>query len=334
LNDWCDSEYFDIYESYSVITEFKPDIVHLCGPTWVMFGALFWCWWKSIPVISAYHTHAPEYVKHYGLGVLGLALSWFFWCLVRITQNNADLTIVTSSVMGQELKEHRINNEIVVWRKGVDTDLFNPSKFSNEMRSKLMPDPSKILLLYAGRMSHEKSLPDLVKVMEDKRLQGKAHLAMIGDGPIRKSLEHKTFGHLKDHVTFFDFMTPQELAYAYASADIFVFPSETETLGFVALEAMAAGLPVVGVSARGMKVTVKHGETGFLYPIKDMHQCVSHIITLAEDSDLRQTISRNGRKDAEEWSWENATINLVDVYHRTIDRVHAEQRSKKEKKTK
>jgi len=322
MNEFCDSEYLDIYDSYKIITEFKPDIVHICSPTWIMFGALFWCWWKNIPVVCSYHTHVPEYVKYYGLGFIGTLLSLFLWWLVRIAMNRCDLAIVTSPVMGDELREHKISKEIEVWRKGVDTELFNPNKHSSEMRAKLMPDTSKILLLYAGRMSNEKSLPFLVKVMEDPRLQGKVHLALIGEGPIRKHLEHEAFAHLKDSVSFFDFMKPEQLALAYASSDIFVFPSETETLGLVAIEAMAGGLPVVGVNARGMKITVKHGETGFKYEPGDVNQCVSFLVSLIDNPALRNTLKKNARLDAEEWSWEKATQHIVELYNRTIKKVH------------
>jgi len=277
--------------------------------------------------VSSYHTHIPEYVKHYRLGyLLGAIVSWLLWWFVRFNQNRSDLTIVTSSVMAEELRDHKIVNEIDIWRKGVDTEVFHPCKASSEVRSKLMPDPSKILLLYAGRMSREKCLHFLVKVLEDKRLQGRVHLTFIGDGPIRKELEVKTFAHLKKDVSFFDFMSHDELAVAYASADIFVFPSETETLGFVAIEAMASGIPVVGVSARGMKITVKDGETGFLYPPGDVDQCVSHIVSLIDNANLRKTMSRTARADAEEWSWEKATIHLVELYKKTIIRVKQSKR--------
>lgn len=320
LNEFCDSEYLNIYSSYCVISSFKPDIVHVCSPTWTIFSVNFWCWWFGIPIVCCYHTHVPEYVRHYVRGFIGTLLTWFMWFLVRLGQNPSDLTMVTSEIMGKELMDHGINNDIAVWRKGVDTELFHPCKGSAETRARLMPDPCKILLLYAGRLSLEKGLPLLAKILEDKRIKGKVHLALIGDGPIRKELELKTFARVRADVSFHGFMSQQELAYAYASSDIFVFPSETETLGLVAIEAMAGGLPVVGVAARGMTATVKHGETGFLYPPGDMNQCISYLVQLIDDSNLRSTISKAARKDAEEWGWDKATKQLVDVYDETIEK--------------
>jgi len=272
---------------------------------------------KSIPLVGAYQTHVPEMVKHFRLGIIGVLFSWFVWWLVRITMNRCTMTMSTSVQLLQELGEHGVVNEKELWRKGVDTELFHPRKYSPEMRKKLAPDPDKVLLLYAGRMSHEKSLDFLDKVLDHERLRGKIHLTLIGDGPARKDLE-KLFAHRNDEVSFIDFIPAEELAYAYASADIFVFPSTTETLGLVALEANAAGLPVVGVAARGLITTIKPGETGFLYPPGDVDQAASHLASLVNDSELRKRISKSARADVEQWSWEKSVQELVGTYKRTI----------------
>lgn len=326
LNDFCDSEYLDIYASYCIITEVKPDIVHVCTPTWIMFGVNFWCWWKAIPVVCCYHTHVPEYARHYIPGIFGRIIAAFCWWLVRLGQNTSDLSMVTSEIMGQELRENGISNEMAVWRKGVDTELFHPCKASQDIRSKMMPDTSKVLLLYAGRLSQEKGLPFLAKVLEHKSIRGRVHLALVGDGPIRKELESKTFARVRGDVSFHGFMSQEELAYVYASSDIFVFPSETETLGLVAIEAMAGGLPVVGVSARGMKVTVRHEETGYLYSPGDVAQCVNYLVRLIDDSELRKEVSQAARKDAEEWGWDKATSDLVRIYEETIAKFTAKEK--------
>jgi glycosyltransferase involved in cell wall biosynthesis len=320
LNEFCDSEYIDLYATYCAIKSFKPDIVHVCSPTWIVVSCLLWCWWFRIPLVVCYHTHVPEYIRHYIGGIIGSLLATFLWFLIRVAHNLCTLTMVTSDIMGKELAEHGICNEMAVWRKGVDTSLFHPCKGSAEVRSRLMPDTSKILLLYAGRLSLEKGLPLLAKVLEDRRIRGKVHLVLIGDGPIRKSLDTTTFARVRQHVTFTGFMSQEDLAIAYASSDIFVFPSETETLGLVAIEAMAGGLPVVGVAARGMTATVKHGVTGYLYPPGDINQCVTHLLSLIENAELRTTISKAARKDAEQWGWDEATKQLVKVYEETIEK--------------
>jgi len=320
LNEFCDSEYLDIYESYRLITDEKPDIVHVCCPTWIVFGIIFWCWWKHIPSICCYHTHVPEYVRHYIPGIAGAIVAWFSWLLVRIMLNSCSLSMVTSEIMGTELKSHGIDNDMVLWQKGVDTEIFHPSKVSKELCCRLSPDPSKVLLLYAGRMSKEKGLHIFAKVLDHPRLRGKVHLVLVGDGPIKRELENKTLSHVRKDVTFIGFINQEELGHVYASSDIFVFPSETETLGLVSIEAMAGGLPVVGVNARGMKVTVKHGETGFLYNPGDVEQCVSYIAELVENPKMRATMAKAARLEAEQYGWDKATSQLVEVYDDMLDK--------------
>lgn len=319
LNEFCHSEYLDFYDSYSIITKVNPDIVHVCAPTWIQFGVLLWCYLKSIPVILSYHTHVPEYVKHYGLGIIGTFISWFLWQLVVFSHKRCSLTMVTSSAMGDELKAHGVDTEIRVWRKGVDIELLNPCKGSAEVRQKLMNGPPKeLLLLYVGRLSMEKSLHFLVPVLEDERVRRRTHVAFVGDGPIREKLETETFGHLADCVSFHGFITGEDLSAVYASSDAFIFPSETETLGLVAIEAMAGGLPVIGVRARGIAVTIKDGETGFLYEPGDVEGCIGHILTMLNSPSERVKLAKNARADAEQWGWDKATAQLLDTYNEVI----------------
>jgi glycosyltransferase involved in cell wall biosynthesis len=319
LNEFCHTEYLDIWESKALINKINPDIVQVCAPTWIQWGALYWCRLYNIPIILSYHTHVPEYIKHYGLGILGDFLSWFFWVLVRNGQNWSNLTVVTSQAMGDELKENGIVNEIKVWRRGVDTETYHPCKASKEMRRKLMPNSEKeLLLLYVGRISAEKNLSFLAAVLSDSRLKGRVHLSLIGDGPIRKQLETETFAELKDCVSFMGFMQGEELASAYASSDVFIFPSETETLGLVAIEAMANGLPVIGVNARGIAITVKNEETGLLYDSGDVDKCVEHVLRMLDHPEDRIRLSKNARADAEQWGWDKATLQIVGVYNELI----------------
>jgi len=316
LNEFCHTEYLDFYESYSLISKINPDIVHVCAPTWIQFGVILWCWLKGLPVILSYHTHVPEYVKHYGLGIFGVLLSWFLMMLAIFGQNKCTLSLVTSSAMRDELKECGVvNTEIEVWQKGVDTELFTPCKGSREMRQRLMPGaPKELLLLYVGRVSKEKGLHTLAPVMEDERIRGRVHLAFVGDGPVREKLEKDTFAHLADCVSFHGFITGEELATAYASCDVFVMPSETETLGLVSIEAMAAGLPVIGANARGNSTTIKHGITGSLYKPGDTEEVVQSILDMLEFPERRRKLAQNAREDAEQWGWDKATAQLVEIY--------------------
>lgn len=319
FNSYCHSEYLDIYESYSIISKFRPDIIHVCAPTWVQMGVLGWSKWYDIPTVLCYHTNVPECVKHYGLGIVGDVLSWIFWKIVQVSQNRATLTLVNSHSMAQELRDHGVVNEIQLWGRGVDTRLFHPSKASQAMRQRLMPGkPKEFLLTYVGRLSPEKNLEFLAKVLCDSRLKGRVHLALVGDGPNKKDLE-EAFSGLKGSVTFTGFLTGEDLAAAYASSDAFIFPSEVETLGLVAVEAMANGIPVIGVNARGVAITVKHEETGYLYEPGSVDSCVSSITRLMNLKPAdRAKMCVNARLDAEQWGWDKDTRDLVEIYNRLL----------------
>jgi len=330
MNEYCHAEYLDFWESYNIISQVKPDIVHVGTPTFIQFGILLWCYLKGLPVILSYHTHVPEYVKYYGLGLLGRLMSWFFWMLIIFGQNRCSLTLTTSSIMATELKENGVTGtEIKVWPKGVDTEMFNPSKASSEMRSRLMgPSPKKLLLVYVGRLSQEKGLESLVPVMEDERIRGKAHLALVGDGPIREKLEKETFAQLADCVSFHGFITGEELAKVYASCDVFMMPSETETQGLVTVEAMASGLPAIGAKARGNCFTIKDGVTGFLYKPGDTEEIIQDVLTLLESPETLKKYAKTAREDAEQYGWTKATTGLVGIYNDVITKQKLEKSGK------
>lgn len=147
-----------------------------------------------------------------------------------------------------------------LWKRGVDPELFGPHRSSETMRLRLSGgEPEKRLLLYVGRLAAEKEierLRDLLTASSGFRL------AVVGDGPHRPELEAYFAG---TGTVFTGFLHGTELAEAYASSDVFAFPSATETLGLVLLEAMASGLPVIAAASAPTREQVAEGTTGFLY---------------------------------------------------------------------
>jgi glycosyltransferase involved in cell wall biosynthesis len=164
------------------------------------------------------------------------------------------------------------------------------------------------LLLYVGRLAREKSVESLAWVMD---ALPDARLALVGDGPDRKRLE-RVFAKLPVH--FAGFLAGDELAAAFASADVFVMPSTTETLGFVALEAMASGVPVVAADAGGLRDVVRDGENGLLYDPRQRKGALAPIQRLLASRGLALELARMGRKTAENASWEAETLRLVAAY--------------------
>jgi glycosyltransferase involved in cell wall biosynthesis len=224
----------------------------------------------------------------------------------------ANLNLCTSTAMIHDLDSHGIKN-LALWERAVDANRFRPDARSQEMRGFLSNgEPTHSLLLYVGRLSAEKDIPRLRAVIE--ALPG-TRLAIVGDGPLRHSLER----HFKSTATFFSgYLQGEALASAYASADLFVLPSETETLGLVLLEAMASGCPVVACRAGGVPDAVQDGVTGFLFEPSDTKGIVSTVKrALSSRCDL-DAIRLRARQDVEQRSWEQATEQLREYYLETI----------------
>jgi glycosyltransferase involved in cell wall biosynthesis len=181
------------------------------------------------------------------------------------------------------------------------------------MRSRLSNgEPNKPLLLYVGRLSSEKEVPRLRDVIQ---ALPEARLAIVGDGPVRQELEKHFHG---TPTVFTGYLRGEALASAYASADLFVLPSKTETLGLVLLEAMASGCPVVACRAGGVPDAVQDGTTGFLFEPTDPDGLVRTVKrALSSTTDL-DAIRRNARQDVEQHSWEGATDQLRQLYADTI----------------
>ena len=224
------------------------------------------------------------------------------------------MNLCPSSETRRELREQGVPR-VGLWRGGVDAERFHPEKRSLAMRSRLSEGrPDQPLLLYVGRLAREKSIESLAWVMD---ALPEARLALVGDGPDKPRLE-RVFAKLPVH--FAGFLAGDELAEAFASADVFVMPSRTETLGFVALEAMASGVPVVAADAGGLRDLVRHGENGLLYDPRERKGALAPIQQLLASRGLRLELARMGRKTAENASWEAETRRLVAAYEQARTR--------------
>jgi glycosyltransferase involved in cell wall biosynthesis len=189
----------------------------------------------------------------------------------------------------------------------VDSDRFHPTNRSAELRARLTDGHLESpLLLYVGRLSAEKDIERLKPILASNP---KARLALVGDGPHRKALEQQ-FAGLPVH--FAGFLHGKELAAAYASSDIFVMPSRTETLGLVVLEAMSSGVPVVAARAGGIPEMISEGVSGYLFD--DEEQAIGAVRQLLSSREKRQAMGAIARAQAAQHSWESATAQLVEHY--------------------
>ena len=293
----------------NAIEEFQPDLIHVVNPAFLGVGGIYYAKTMNIPLVASYHTHLPQYLHHYGLG----ALEGLLWELLKAAHNKARLNLCTSSAMVKELDNHGIER-VDLWQRGVDTEMFQPHLASAQMRSRLSQGNSDDpLLLYVGRVSAEKQIDQIKPVLE---AIPQARLAIVGDGPNREALEAHFAG---TKTNFVGYLQGLELASAFASADAFVFPSRTETLGLVLLEAMAAGCPVVAARSGGIPDIVTDGVNGYLFEPDDPDGAITATQSLLEATQAREELRRNARTEAEQWGWAAATQQLQDYYRGVLD---------------
>lgn len=298
-----------------VLTEFAPDVLHVVDPALLGIAGLYYGGGDGgalrVPLVVSYHTDLPKYLRYYGLGFL----EPYVWKLLRARHRRANINLCTSSQMVSQLEGHGIH-EVALWPGGVDADLFHPSRKSAEMRHRLSGGhPCSPLLLYVGRLSAEKNLESLRPVLQ---AYPEARLALVGDGPHRHRLEEH-FAGLPVH--FAGFLYDQELASAYASSDIFVMPSRTETLGLVVLEAMCSGLPVIAARAGGITEMIQDGVSGYL--VRSGEEAIDRVGALLHSRQKRETVGERAREEALKRSWREATLQLVEHYRQVIERQRA-----------
>jgi glycosyltransferase involved in cell wall biosynthesis len=293
------------------VKAFNPDIIHVVNPAVVGLAGVYYAKQYGIPLMASYHTHLPEYLKHYGLGMLEPVM----WSLLRSVHNQAKLNLCTSTAMVSALSDRGIERADL-WQRGVDTESFQPELASREMRSRLSQGhPDDPLLLYVGRLSAEKEVDRIKDVMA---AIPRSRLALVGNGPAHDSLERHFAG---TNTNFVGYLHGRELGAAYASADAFIFPSRTETLGLVLLEAMAAGCPVIAANSGGIPDIVTNGVNGFLFDPDDAQGAIRATQNLFADAAMGETMRRNARAEAERWSWSAATRQLHGFYEQVAGKV-------------
>ncbi len=291
-----------------VIEKFRPDLIHVVNPAVLGLGGIYYAKTLNIPLVASYHTHLPQYLQHYGLG----ALEGLLWELLKAAHNQARLNLCTSTAMVEELIDRGIER-VDLWQRGVDTEMFQPDLASASMRFRLSQgNLDSPLLLYVGRVSAEKQIDEIKPILE---AIPEARLAIVGDGPSRESLKV----HFADTNTYFvGYLQGLELASAYASADAFIFPSRTETLGLVLLEAMAAGCPVVAARSGGIPDIVNDGVNGYLFEPQDPNGAITATKRLLEAKEEREKLRANARQEAERWDWAAATRQLQGYYRSVV----------------
>lgn len=293
------------------LADFKPSLFHIATPDALGYRALRMARKYGVPAVASYHTHFSSYLKYYGFG----ALEGLMWKYLRSFYRQCEHIYVPSPSMEAVLRTRGITDGLRLWERGVDTTLFNPCHRSLSWRRSIGIEDDEVVLSFVGRLVWEKGLRVFASVIKALESQGIRHRSLIvGDGPAFAELQEQ----LRDTL-FVGYLKGDALGRAYASSDIFLFPSETETFGNVTLEAMASGLPTICADATGSNALVRHGVTGFLAPPGSPAAFVEAALHLVEDSTARQRMGAAALVQARDYEWDRVLARILEYYHQVLN---------------
>ncbi|MEZ5894293.1 MAG: glycosyltransferase family 1 protein, partial [Parvularculaceae bacterium] len=289
------------------LDRFAPTIIHVAAPDWLGYSALNYARKNGVPAVASFHTRFDTYPRYYGMAWLESHITNY----MRRFYGRCERIYAPSPSMVEELKRDRIGRDIGLWARGVDQSLFNPARRDLAWRRGLGVQDGDILVAFVGRVVLEKGIDifaDAVK--RAAAVNPNIRALVVGDGP-----ERRNFESLLPTGAFTGYLQGEDLARAYASADIFFNPSVTETFGNVTLEAMASGLPSICAAASGSKSLVDHGETGLLVAdARNAENFAAAIVELAGDPERRVGMGAAARSSASVFDWDAILDGLIGEY--------------------
>ena len=292
-----------------ILEDFNPDIVHAVNPFSLAVSGVKYANRLNIPLITSYHTHMPKYLDYYNIQFL----KPLFWEYIRHWHGKADYNITVSKALMDELNEQSVDTFDVLPR-GIDLQYRHPKYFSKELYEQLtFNQPDKKLLVYVGRLAAEKDIHHLRPIFN---YRDDICLVIVGDGPYREELERVFEG---TPTTFVGFKHGEALSTAFATGDAFIFPSTSETFGLVISEAMASGLPVIAARNEPTEEQITNLETGIIYEPGSELSLIEAIRNI-DNPLLMQKIKWQAMQEVQKYTWENATLKLLDFYQLAIAR--------------
>ena len=289
----------------------RPDVVHIVTEGPLGWSALNEARKLDIPVTSDFHTNFHSYTQHYGIGWMRRPIGAY----LRHLHNRALLTMVPDRGLRHQLETQGYQNLAIVGR-GVDTGLFNPAHRSMKLRRSWGVSQNGLVAVHVGRLAAEKNLEAVVDAFDAMSARhSRAKLVWVGDGPQRSLLQARNPGHI-----FAGMQTGIDLAEHYASADVFLFPSLTETFGNVTLEAMASGLAVVAYKYAAAEEHIHHGENGLVAEFDNLSLFCDQAAILAGRPEMIARLGGNARHSTVGLAWskiserfEQLLLEIVDV---------------------
>ena len=302
------------YCTREVLAEHNPSLVHIATPDYLGQQVQKWAMEHNLPIGCSYHTRFASYLPYYvGTGSVLTAVDGGLWRWLAYFYNNCDQVYPPTKRVGREITDHGVQTPMKIWPRGIDLTAFNVDYRSEEARAEWGVQPNEVVVLFASRMVWEKNVRVYINTMNyliEQKVPVKP--LVVGAGPalakVREELKNAIIlGH----------QGGSNLSTAFASSDVFFFPSTTETWGNVALEAMASGTTVVCARGPGGSELVVHNTTGFLVDVNDPEDCTRGLQKLVEDSALRKRLAANALAaimSEQAYTWHHVTDMLVGHY--------------------
>jgi glycosyltransferase involved in cell wall biosynthesis len=282
----------------------RPDVVHIATEGPLGWSALAAARKLGIRVATDFHTNFHSYSRHYGFAWLATPVMAY----LRAFHNRADCTMVPTAELAQELGAIGYRGLRVVGR-GVNPEVFHPQRRSAELRAQWGAEDDTPVALCVSRFAPEKNFPLVIEAFEAMRGERPdAKLVLVGDGPLSSELEKRNVGYV-----IAGRLVNGQLSAHYASGDIFLFPSTTETFGNVTLEAMASGLGIVAYRYAAARQHLEHGRSAFLVPFDDAAGFIAEARRMVQDMELARRLGRAARGAAESLTWERVVHDFEQV---------------------
>ena len=286
--------------------------MHLSSPELLGHSTLRYAKSRKLPVLASVHTRFETYFRYYGIGFLeplGVTLQRRFY-------RQCDAIVAPSESMADVLRAERMNDDVGIWSRGIDRDVFNRERRSLAWRRTLGIADDDFVIAFFGRIVLEKGIDVFGDVIVELKRRGVAHkVLVIGDGPARD-----TFAAQVPDAIFAGHQAGTDLGRAIASADLLLQPSVTETFGNVTSEAMACALPVVGADATGTSSLVTDGVTGALVPPRDIAAYADAIEHYCRNPDAARVAGAAGERVADGYTWDAVNGALAAKYLEIIER--------------
>jgi glycosyltransferase involved in cell wall biosynthesis len=283
----------------------RPDVVHIATEGPLGWSALQAAKVLKLPVTSDFRTNFQSYSKHYGVGWLRKPIVAY----LRKFHNATACTMVPTRELMRTLSQNGFANLKVVSR-GVDTKLFNIAKRDTRLRSSWGATDDTKVLISVGRMAPEKNLDQVLKTYDALKSTGQAFkLVMVGDGPLKEQFQKRY-----PEIIFPGMLSQTNLAAYYASSDLFIFPSQTETFGNVTLEALASGIPVLAFDCAAARDWVQTGVNGWLIAENNPEGFAAQAVTVFNSKDLLEQITQSTRQQVVHLDWDQIAEQVESVF--------------------